>query len=85
MKSCRPAYDGRTMQPARPVPKPVIDAQRCTGCGWCVPTCHLHLLSLERRGWKKISVLSDLDACTGCRKCAVKCPFDVITMQAARA
>ncbi|MDB5848953.1 MAG: hypothetical protein JWP29_2705 [Rhodoferax sp.] len=73
------------MNPDRPVPKPVpkplIDAQRCTGCGWCVPTCHLHLLSLEKRGWKKLSVLSDADACTGCRKCAVKCPFDVIEMR----
>ena len=68
------------MPPARPVPKPVIDTSRCTGCGWCVPTCHLHLLSLEPQGRKKFSVLSDTDACTGCRKCAVRCPFDAIAM-----
>jgi Fe-S-cluster-containing hydrogenase component 2 len=43
----------------------------------------LHLLSLERQGWKKFSVLSDADACTGCSKCAVRCPFDVITMRKA--
>ena len=69
------------MKTSRPVPKPEIDISRCTGCGWCVPTCHLHLLSLENQGWKKFSVLSDLDACTGCRKCAVRCPFDAITMR----
>ncbi len=69
------------MNPSRPVPKPVIDTNRCTGCGWCVPTCHLHLLSLERQGWEKFSVLNDIDACTGCKKCAVRCPFDAITMR----
>ena len=65
------------------VPKPVIDTARCTGCGWCVPTCNLRLLSLERKGWQKFSVLSDSDACTGCRKCETKCPFGAITMHLA--
>ncbi|MEY4753346.1 MAG: hypothetical protein RJA44_1021 [Pseudomonadota bacterium] len=60
---------------------PVIDARRCTGCGWCVPTCHLHLLSLQTLQWRKTSTLDDAEACTGCRKCAHKCPFGVITMQ----
>lgn len=59
---------------------PIIDAARCTGCGWCVPTCHLHLLSLEVHRWRKTSTLHDADACTGCRQCAAKCPFGVITM-----
>ncbi|APW37343.1 hypothetical protein RD110_09170 [Rhodoferax koreense] len=69
------------MKTSRQVPNPVIDTARCTGCGWCVPTCHLHLLSLERQGWEKFSVLSNADACTGCTKCAVRCPFGAITMQ----
>ncbi|WP_394792518.1 ATP-binding protein [Rhodoferax sp.] len=69
------------MKNLRPVPKPEINTARCTGCGWCVPTCNLHLLSLENLGWKKFSVLSDIDACTGCKKCAVRCPFDAITMR----
>ena len=73
------------MHPDRLVPKPVIDIQRCTGCGWCVPTCHLHLLSLEPQGFKKFSTLNDVDACTGCRKCAVRCPFDAISMTEPRA
>lgn len=71
------------MNATRQVPKPIIDTNRCTGCGWCVPTCNLHLLSLERQGWQKFSVLSDAQACTGCRKCETKCPFGAITMRLA--
>jgi len=69
------------MKTSRPVLTPDIDTARCTGCGWCVPTCHLHLLSLEVQGWKKFSTLHDADTCTGCRKCAAKCPFGAITMR----
>ena len=74
----------RDMPPPRQRLIPIINTARCTGCGWCVPTCHLHLLSLEVQHWRKTSVLHDADTCTGCRKCAVKCPFGVITMGDAR-
>ena len=67
-----------TRLPAR---LPVIDAARCTGCGWCVPTCEPALLSLETVQWKKTSVLHDAHRCTGCSLCARKCPFGAITMQ----
>lgn len=60
---------------------PVIDPQRCTGCGRCVAACDLHLLSLETVRWKKSSVLHEADRCTGCSLCAVSCPFDAITLQ----
>ncbi len=73
-----------------PVALPVIDPRRCTGCGWCVPTCHVHLLSLEVQGQdpgqgaaaggRKISTLRDPQDCTGCARCAVRCPFDAIAM-----
>jgi NAD-dependent dihydropyrimidine dehydrogenase PreA subunit len=59
---------------------PQIDAARCTGCGWCVGACPLHLLSLEVRNWRKTSVLHAPDTCTGCKKCEFKCPFGVITL-----
>ena len=59
---------------------PKIDSHRCTGCGWCVAACPLHLLSLELRGWRKSSVISDSDSCTGCKKCEAKCLFNAIAM-----
>ncbi len=60
---------------------PVIDLNRCTGCGWCVPSCPLHLLVLEPRGWTKHSALTSTRDCTGCGRCAPVCPFKAITLQ----
>ena len=57
-----------------------IDAARCTGCGWCLPSCELHLLWLDTFQGRKTSTLHDPGACTGCRRCEVRCPFDAITM-----
>ena len=78
------------MQPAhrggaeRPGWLPVVDVARCTGCGWCVASCDLHLLSLEVVQWRKSATLHDADRCTGCSDCAVRCPFHVIRMEKAR-
>lgn len=60
---------------------PDIDTARCTGCGWCVSACVLHLLSLERQGWDKFSTLHDPERCTGCAECEATCPFDAIAMR----
>jgi len=60
---------------------PVVDDTRCTGCGWCVAACDLHLLSLEVVAGRKTSTLHDAQACTGCSDCALRCPFHVITMR----
>ena len=62
---------------------PKVDTSRCTGCGWCVAACPLHLLSLERTGWKKSAIVHDSVACTGCKKCEFKCLFKVITVHLA--
>ena len=70
---------GRTVRRAR-TSLPTVDTARCTGCGRCVAACHLHLLSLERQGWKKFSTLHESDRCTGCKACEVTCPFNAITM-----
>lgn len=67
--------------PRRAARLPVIDPGRCTGCGWCVPTCAPRLLSLEVVQWKKTSVLHEAERCTGCALCAVKCPFGAIEMR----
>lgn len=69
----------------RPGWLPHVDTARCTGCGWCVAACDLHLLSLEVTQWRKVSVLHEADRCTGCSDCAVTCPFHVISMHKAGA
>jgi NAD-dependent dihydropyrimidine dehydrogenase PreA subunit len=61
---------------------PVVDADRCTGCGRCVGACDLQLLSLEALRWRKSAVLQASDCCTGCAACAASCPFRAITMRA---
>ena len=65
----------------RPGWLPAIDADRCTGCGWCVAVCESHVLALETVHWRKRSGLLDAAACTGCSLCAVRCPFHAITMR----
>ncbi|VTU46403.1 Ferredoxin I (plasmid) [Variovorax sp. SRS16] len=68
-------------RPHRPGWLPDVDTARCTGCGWCVAACDIHLLSLEVVQWRKSSVLHEADRCTGCSDCAVVCPFHAITMR----
>ncbi|WP_223913278.1 4Fe-4S dicluster domain-containing protein [Rhodoferax lithotrophicus] len=61
----------------------VIDASRCTGCGWCVAACPLNLLSLEPQGWKKHAVIDDEATCTGCKKCEKRCLFKALRVTTA--
>ena len=64
---------------------PVINTERCTGCGRCVAACPPHVLWLETAradGFgSKHAVLHTPDGCTGCALCVPACPFDVISMQ----
>ncbi len=63
---------------------PVVDPDRCTGCGRCVGICPPHVLWLQVQGpqpWgPKRAELHDASGCTGCAHCAVVCPFHAITM-----
>jgi ferredoxin len=70
------------MTPRRPAPRlPVVDPDRCTGCGRCVAACEPRVLSLETMpDWRKSAVLHDRARCTGCSLCAVRCPFGAIAM-----
>jgi NAD-dependent dihydropyrimidine dehydrogenase PreA subunit len=59
---------------------PLINPERCTGCGWCVAVCAPHVLHLQAQAGRKCSTLTDPAGCTGCALCAVRCPFDAIVM-----
>lgn len=55
---------------------PLIDAQRCSGCGDCVsacPTGALHHVA-------GTSVLIDPPACDYCAKCETICPDEAISL-----
>ena len=69
------------MPPRLPRPLPLIDPERCTGCGRCIAVCPERVLTFETQHWKKSAVLADAPSCTGCALCAARCPFDAITMQ----
>lgn len=60
---------------------PLVNPDRCTGCGRCVAACEPHVLSLETVRWEKTAVLHEPALCTGCRRCAVVCPFRAIRMR----
>jgi ferredoxin len=82
MSASDPTSSAESPQPPRRSGRlPGIDPKRCTGCGWCVAACELHLLSLETRRWVKVSVLQEPERCTGCNLCAVRCPFHAITLR----
>lgn len=47
----------------------LIDAEKCTGCGSCVKTCHEHCMSLLDK-----KVVIDYEACSTCTQCIAICP-----------
>ncbi len=59
------------------MPKPVIDKEKCTGCGTCVNTCPQGVLELK--GDKAEAV--NPDNCIGCKACEAVCPVGAITVQ----
>ena len=56
---------------------PVIDVERCTGCGECVERCVFDALALTSDNVAK----ADEIACEGCALCSHVCPTDAITMR----
>lgn len=58
-------------------PIPMIDPQRCDGCGWCVRACPTK--ALELRGSK--AVVANPLTCEYSGICEAVCPTQAITRQ----
>jgi pyruvate ferredoxin oxidoreductase delta subunit len=56
--------------------RPVVDLDRCTGCGICVVFCPESCIRLDSAGGIKIMY----DYCKGCGICDVECPLNAIKM-----
>ena len=58
------------------IEKPIIDLNKCNGCGLCVKNCQFHALSLENNQAKLNHFL-----CEGCGVCKIVCPQKAIEMK----
>jgi NAD-dependent dihydropyrimidine dehydrogenase PreA subunit len=55
---------------------PMIDLEKCTGCGSCVEDCPNEVLALKN---DKVDVINP-DECMDCGVCIDNCSFDAITL-----
>ena len=56
------------------MPKPTVNAAKCTGCGACVQVCPVNVYKMKG----KKSVVVNASACIGCRACESSCPAGAI-------
>ncbi len=56
--------------------RPVVDKQKCIGCGICARFCPEGCIKIEN---KKAKI--DYDYCKGCGICANECPVKAIKME----
>ena len=55
---------------------PIVDTEKCTGCGSCVDDCPNEVLALND---DKANVINP-DECIDCGVCVDDCSFDAITL-----
>ncbi len=63
---------------------PIIDVQKCDGCGLCVSVCHCDALAIVNRIITLIETVK-CDWCTDCEAvcptAAISCPFEIIVQE----
>jgi MinD superfamily P-loop ATPase len=66
------------------VEMPVIEPQKCDGCGLCVGVCHLNALAIVNDIITIIATV-ECDWCTDCELVcltgAISCPFEIILQE----
>lgn len=63
--------------------RPVIDIEKCIGCGTCYLVCPegICLPSGKKNKAGRQFYICDLDYCKGCGLCAKECPVKAISME----
>ncbi len=59
---------------------PVVDLNRCVGCGICAQHCPENTIQMEEIKGKRKAIIK-YDFCKGCGVCAEVCPHKVIKMK----
>ena len=61
---------------------PIIDTQKCDGCGLCVAVCHCNALVMVSKVVAVIETV-ECDWCTDCEAVcttgAISCPFEIVS------
>lgn len=55
---------------------PVIDTDKCSGCGMCVEDCPNEVLEMKNDK----STVKEADECVECGVCVDNCPEEAITL-----
>lgn len=58
------------------VPVPVIDEEKCAGCGLCAEVCEYHAIMVNKKAGK---VFTFPELCHGCDACRLLCPYGAIS------
>ena len=55
-----------------------IVEERCDGCGWCIASCRMELIGVDRK--RKKAFFTSPDQCVVCYWCVRACPQDAIVV-----